>query len=793
VTDVRTPVASLLCLTFGFAIGLASRTPSPKLRGPPSRTTSVASPHSAATASALDTSPVAQAPAEVHEPLKTARIVGRVYTRRGAGVAGVTVTAHRESEAEDAPDAPEGTATTDARGDFSIEGLRPGQFHVEALEREGLSTMARRARAEHDDAAPSRVSVGVREGEPLEGRVDFLATILRRVRARVVGPSGESPSDAEVELTPRDDHIGRFGHDWTIAQPDLWLPEGIYVAGGEATFPTSVEGESLRIALAPEPFTVGTDADPPLVTITAPAPCLLTGAVATDDPDAEDWEKVYVAARPIVVPDPGDPRGGLMASEEVCARLLGRSNDVPTAIDGSVDAEGRFSFRALFPGTYELTAGRLVEPAEPPGESVNVVVPRFGEATPFVRLALPRAEPKARVSIRLVNDRGESTDRAFNIVLERRAGGDVTLVDSLWHTNLPSYQRDEDVLLVRASAWRDPGGRPATLVVRLERLAAALESAVPEGEDVRVELRLPSPATLTARMDRSAYPPDETRIVAFLRRGERAGEAPAFGEGITISREEVPASGEVRLEGAFPGIHEVVIACRALSTPSGCALAEPRGEDGMDLRDDPDESNALVVLARRVVTLPAGDSAVALSLRPGAGATIVPDRAGDLLVYPARPDAEGELFSARVAAGVPCALPTLAPVAYVAILLEAPDALAPRDERPSRGCMLFTATSGGKDLAFAPTPLEGPAAYVYAGVRSSEAAGVRRGDVVIEVDGEPVRDPWSPLATALASPPRTPDEARVTVIRSGVRLDVVEDLSWKRRWGDHERYGPIPR
>jgi len=705
------------------------------------------------------------------------RVFGHVRTRTGAPVAGIRIEAMHMMEPGPAPsdeealriglagrpdalglDDPVTTLETALReaaralvrqariapvavsgpdGAYEIAGLPPGR-HELTVHAPQHSVHPRR----FEGATPLDpnwvFSLGA--GAPPEVRVDFLAERRMRVRFEFEVPPDVTPVSYSVDV--------RGQRSWSLDFEDgesdpIEVPAGVHVvdASVRARVATGTAG-ILRLETS-EVFAVEEGGEPPPVRLRFARPRRALVHVVSDDPETEDWRRVRLYVRP------EGHGGGRFARLEDGTRGLGYG---PNGAEGALPE--------LPPGRYTIEARRELEPPEPPGPRERFEVAE--DADVEVTTRLPPSDRTVR--IRVVVEGLEDGNRSAAVEIRRRTpDGDASLAsDTLTGEEGGA---PEITFALRPVDALGPGGAPAQLIASARTgRDMATEGPVPPGREALVVLRAPARAALALTVTDApgAAPPIELRAELGAPGGWTAGRSALV------------------MDGAEEGRY-------------GCSLG-PVGAGTYLVRVfAPSDDHGDQELASARVTLAPGENALTITLPRRSTCAIASARAGRIRVYAADGSTHGSgVLERHVETGGVALLPMLAHGLHVAEWEGARDPFGGTDAPPERAAMVFRVPAEADPIPFVDAPLEALAPCILSRCAPLEAAGLARGDVLVAIDGAPPRDPWAPLAPLLDAPPRSPDEASITVRRDGATRTVALPLAPLRARRDDRAFGPVP-
>jgi len=654
------------------------------------------------------------------------------------------------------------SAVTGPDGAYEIAGVAPGRFRVHA-EKSGWEVRLRRAEGAPVPDADGAITVGADAstgGDSSTGAeartttVDWLAERLVPVRFDAEWPSAVEPMRLYVDVSGHGSFLHTAGEE-DVRGGTISLRPGLHVARAMLTFDDPlIPGRELDLRCATA-FVVGDDPKGAAVRLRFEEPPMVRVIVGGDALEEEDWDRVYVVVRP----------AGAFAGAEVIGRLSDGTPGLALA-PGNILASGdprRCAYLPpLPPGPYEAEARRRLDPPEAPGPRVAFTVKAAGLSE--VVAPLPPAGRSVRITIAVegLPEKAESCD--FRV--ERRSGDRARTI--AWTSVTCRGPTDAEATFTLRPADFADGDDGAASLFAVARYTTGFraEAPVPAGAEARVALRFPAAATLALDVD-----PGPGAAPGQRHRAQLHSRAEGYIDGRDL---EAPEGGG-RLQAQLGPVAE------------GAYLVQV-------VLPGTDNSGVPVLASARIVLAP-GTNRLSLALPPRSGVALRSARPGLLRVYAARGEvgvAEPALAVRELRAGVEAPLPPLPAGRYVAVLEAPPDPFAAEDAPPRRDVTAFDLPSEAQVIDLAPSSLEGWAPRLVRPWWAHVRSGLVGGDVLLAIDGAPPFDLWRPLAALLDAPPRAPDEARVTVLRGGVPLEI--DLPLERIRADDARGGfaPVP-
>jgi hypothetical protein len=303
---------------------------------------------------------LAQAPAPAGGSPAEAEIGGTVTDASAAAVAGAQVTLRNAEGATK-------TSTTDASGLFQITGLSFGKYHL-SVKAEGFAELADEVDLAADDPSLLISIVLYPQVRGLPGKVsDTSGAAVVGATVRVRNAAGESKSavtDAQGKFQIDGLAPDKYSVAVTAKGYAGYMAAGLSVKMGEPLTP-------LAIVLFPKPSAApaaATAAPAPVAAPTvaaAPTPAPAPPAVPAPSPEQPPAPAPAVtppapaAVVSVAPPQPGetgivgtvaDTSGALVPGATVTIRNAAGESKTTTA-----DAEGKFQFTGVAPGSYEVT------------------------------------------------------------------------------------------------------------------------------------------------------------------------------------------------------------------------------------------------------------------------------------------------------------------------------------------------------------------------------------------------------------------------------------------------------
>jgi len=604
-----------------------------------------------------------------------------------------------------------------------------GAFAFEGLAAGEYSLRATVPGGRHDTEKLGRS--GVSPGDP---DVVLTAVPAARLVVDVRLPDGAPAHGASVQANGPSSRTW----EWSAGAGSAWLEPGAYVVAAY------LYDEETTMSSPQRTVTLGDEGA--AITLELSAPPSIRGRLLDEGGrplDASDANSVIIwYAR---VP-PGDDAAATFAR-----------NDRRRAT--GTRGEGRYRIDDAAPGLWAIAATRG---HVTPGACATVEV---GAGPVEFDLVVPPLDESAVVRVRVLGPDGQPRRGAQAEARLRFAGGDS-------HGSVSSLERPGGLYLLpldqggaerlREGA-RAPGDRFTVSVSAPGLGAAQRDVAEPLGGEIVVQLGPPAVLTLTVRGDLGGGRAQAARV-ALRRAGARRGEG-AMGDllsgdddGDEIASIQLDALGRACLGPVEAGPYELSIVVSSMNTGERTALA-------------------------RGISLEPGGNDLALDAPPLGVIRIEGAEGGDMMLYrAARGAAPDTVYVPTPQPGQAREVDLLAPGPYVLALYGG----------DVTGAMAIRATGAAATIHFVPDAGERfELVYVQEPIREGERELIRRGDVLVAIDGRPVRDVLqvdaiiqelrearhraeaaAPEREDGAPEPPPPPMPVVTISRGGSRLDV---------------------